>query len=333
MRFAGLAAVLLLTVPAAAWADWKHRPSGVSLPDEIGDMRRGAERDLSGGQKADVSVQYGNGDEPVTVYVYRASHPNPALWFERTRTAMLDNVGGFDTSKPPRAITIGGGAAPNGLRQEFPTFGKDWRSTSFALIQAGEWLIKVRVSSTTLDEAGVAARMDRLLAAIRFASPPPAPLPLAAPEACRAPAILAAKPKVDMATVTAASLIGVAAFADARGGGGGLSAKAGDWCRDDSDPALHKMTTVYRRLDGQGWTALLGDAGMSASALMLMPDPIGQASEFSGAGLYFTRNGPTEVIATYDGLPSVAEALGAITPVLRGERKSLASISVKGKSR
>lgn len=334
MRIAGLVAALLITVPTAASADWKHKASGVSLPDEIGDMRRGEERDLSNGQKLDVMVQYGGGNEPVTVYVYRASHPNPALWFERTRTAMLDNVGGFDTSKPPRPITVGGGAQPNGLRQEFPTFGKDWRATSFALVQSGEWLIKARVSSTTLEEAGVAARMDRLLAALTFAAAPSAPLPLVAPEACKTAATLDAKPKIDMSMVTAASLFGVVAYSDARGGGQGLSAKPAGWCRDDSDPALHKMTTVYRRLDGQGWTALLGDAGMSAATMTLSPaEAAGKPGEFAGAGLYFTRTGPTEVVATYDGLPSVIQALGAVAPVMRGVQKPLASISVKGKSR
>ena len=196
LRTAALAgAATLAAMPSAVLADWTLKQSGISLPDTIGDMRRGDERDLSNGERADVMIQYGGGNEPVTVYVYRASHPNPALWFERTRAVILDNVGGFDTSKPPRTITLGGGSTPNGLRDDVATFGKDWRATSFALIQAGEWLIKLRISSTTLEQAGVAEKMDRLLAALKFASPPPAPLPLATPQACKAPVTYTPSPR------------------------------------------------------------------------------------------------------------------------------------------
>ena len=124
------------------------------------------------------------------------------------------------------------------------------------------------------------------------------------------------------------------AYTDARGGKGGLSADTGAWCRDDGDPALHKMMTVYRRLDGQGWTALLGDAGMSASTLVLgSGSAADRASEFEGAGLYFTRTGPTQVVATYDGIPSVVQALGAVAPVLRGVAKPLATVGTKSQSR
>lgn len=115
----------------------------------------------------------------------------------------------------------------------------------------------------------------------------------------------------------AASVVGLAVLADARGGDAGLSGKPADWCRDDADPALASVASLYRRNDGAGWTALRGDAGLSVSAVKLSD---------GGAALYMTRVGPTQLIATFDGLPSVSEALNAAAPVMQGQAKPLARI-------
>lgn len=326
MKIVVLGTALAVLAPTMAWADWTHGPSGLSLPDAIGDMRHGQERDMSNGEKLDVSVQYGTDPEPVTLYVYRSSHPNPALWFERTRVAMIDNVGSLDDA-PPRAFALGG-PVPNGLRAEFAPTGKAWKATSVALVQSGEWLLKARVTSTTLDRAGVAARMDRLLAAIRFAKPVGKPLPLRAPAACAAPTTQSGTPRSDDKIRAAGTVMGVVAMADARGMESGLSGKPDDWCRDDpADPTMRKMASVYRRRDGSGWTALLGDAGISAAALDL--------SEMGtkGAALYFTRTGPTMLIQTYDAPPSLDQALVAVTPVLRGQAQPLVTIGTKAAER
>lgn len=56
---------------------WKHRQSGIALPDQAGELRRGARQDQRGG--LDTMVQYGTDAEPLTVYIYRAAYPNPAL--------------------------------------------------------------------------------------------------------------------------------------------------------------------------------------------------------------------------------------------------------------
>ena len=326
MKIGAIGLVLALIAPSAARADWTHAPSGISLPDTIGDMRHGAERDLSNGEKLDVSVQYGTDAEPVTLYLYRSSHPNPALWFDRTRTAMLDNVGTFDDA-PPRAFALGG-TAPNGLRAEFAPTGKAWKATSVALVQNGEWLLKARVTSATLERAGVAARMDRLLAAIRFAKPVAKALPLRAPAACASPSTPTGSPRTDDKIKAAGMVMGIVAMADARGIPGGLSEKPDDWCRDDpAEAAMRKMASVYRRRDGKGWTALLGDAGMSASALDLAD------TGTKGAALYFTRTGPTMLIQTFDAPPSLDQALVAVTPVLRGEAQPLASVGTKAAAR
>src|SRR5687767_7009028 len=85
-----------LAQPSAATSQaagaWLHQGSGITFPARIGDMQRGAQRDLSNGGEYDVILQYGSGTEPVTLYIYRSAYPNPALWYERTRRAMNANV-------------------------------------------------------------------------------------------------------------------------------------------------------------------------------------------------------------------------------------------------
>lgn len=221
MRIALAAAALAL--PAAAHADWSHKDSGVGLPDRVGTMQRSGERDISNGQKVDVYVQYGTDSEPVTLYVYRSSHPNPALWFDRTRAAMAGRLASVDPAKQPRAFTLGGSPTPNGLREEFALTDAPWTATAVALIQAGEWMVKLRVTSQTLDAAGVSAKMDTLLAALRFAKPVAQSLPLTAPAACAAPLSATGKADANDARVAAATVYGAVALVDARYGGTGLA--------------------------------------------------------------------------------------------------------------
>ena len=150
-------------------------------------MRVGEETEFGGAGRYDVVVQLGEATEPATLYVYRSAYPNPALWFDRVRTAMNRNVNAGGVQAEPRAITLGGAPAANGLREEFDLpAGGQWRATAVAIVQAGEWIVKARITSATLDRAGVGARMDaaarraalrrvRCPRRIRCACPRPAP--------------------------------------------------------------------------------------------------------------------------------------------------------------
>ena len=163
---------------------WHHRGSGITVPATIDGMRRGEQRDLSRGGEFDVTTQFGTSDEPVTVYIYRSAYPNVALWFERTRRAMNENLRSQEIDAAPRSFALAGGA-PNGLREEFelPAGGR-FRSTAVAMAQTGEWIVKVRITSRSLDRAAIAARMDALLAAMRLPDGRPEPHPLLLPPPC-----------------------------------------------------------------------------------------------------------------------------------------------------
>lgn len=323
-----LAALALAALPAApALADWTHPLSGVSIPDVVGDMRVGAERKvLEDG--TDTYVQYGTDTEPATIYVYRSSHPNPALWFERTRVAMVGNVGGFDQSVAPRPFTLGPGPTANGVRGQFALPGRPWKATAVAIAQHGEWIVKARATSQTLDPAGVSARLDALLGAVRFANTPKdAPLPLTSPGRCVAGADFKGKPKSGDKHRAMGSVLGLVAFADAHvvAGASGLAGKPTEWCRENVGE-MAKALSFYRRIDGTAWTALLGDAGMSASAYAFP-----ESGKPKGAALYLNRTGPALLVETFDALPDLQTGTAAALVTLAGRRRPIATIGVEAK--
>lgn len=327
--FAPLAAALLAAAaPASAEVlpgQWRHAPSGLSLPLEFGDMKLVREYGLSRGGNFDVAAQYGQAEDPVTIYVYRAAYPNAALWFERVRHAMKRSVGKTGGQVAPRGFTLGGAGAPNALREEVALDGGQWKSSSVAIAQLGEWLVKARVSSRTLDPAGVAARMDNLLAAIRFERPAPKPLPLAVPGPCGDVAQLRGRPlpRAAPGATGAAAAAGLAVVAAARGAAG-LAAEPSAWCRESSGISPDHAS-LYRDRAGTGWVALFGDSGMAVSAVA-----VGQVTGSPAmAAAYATNPTSTRVVALYDSVPAPEPAIAQALPVLAGQATGLAEIKVE----
>lgn len=320
-RTLAIAALLALAGPALAQEDWRHEASGITLPGTEGDLRRGEPRDLSNGGGFDVIVQYGTDEEPATLYIYRAAYPNPALWFERIRMAMNTNVGSGAAVVSPRPFTLGAGAVPNGLREEIELpAGGQYRSTAVALGQIGEWMVKVRVTSPSLDRAGVARRMDTLLGGLRLPAARAAPLPLRLPAPCEDSRTLGGRPITgDRDTILAGAMAtGLAEFAEARGFGG-LAGEPEAWCRDAGlFPA--NIGSAYRRRDGSVWVALVGDAGMAVSGRDLTP-----ASQ--GSAIFASTSRSTRVVQVYDALPGLDAAINAAAPVLMGRAPGLLEIT------
>ena len=303
------AALAALAPNPAAAQGWRHGPSGVgiaALPEGLS-LGRVNER-LDGG---DVYVQVGTDEEPVTIYVYRSAYPNVALWFERTRLAMNVNVGSGDRAAEPRSFTLGASPSPNGLREEIalPAGGR-FRSTAVAIAQYGEWIVKVRITSAGLDEAGVRARMDRLLAAIELPGSVPAPHPLRVPGLCAEDGNFTgqALSSSDLNAGTGAALR--LAAAEARGRGG-LAANPDGWCRARA-AMPSQLGTLYHRRDGSGWTALISDAGIGISAYRIeLPDA-------DGAATFAVNPGMTGLVQIFDRLPAPETALEAAVQVLIG---------------
>jgi hypothetical protein len=313
-------AALAMAVPGAALAEgWRHQPSGVGVPDlpagldagEVTDNRRDG---------SDVFVQFGRGNEPVTLYVYRSAFPNPALWFERTRLAMNAHVGADSERAAPRIFTLGGGAAPNGLREEIELApGGNFRSTAVAIAQYGEWIVKVRITSAGLDRAGIARKMDDLLAAIRLPTAVPAPLPLAVPTPCSDDNRMRGRRRAESAEGARLAAAALAVAHDQARGRSGLAADPSGWCRErTSFPTQYG--TIYRQRDGRAWAALIGDSGLAIAAYPVdVPDA-------DGAATFAATSSMTGLAQLYDHMPSPEAAIGAALPVLVGRAPAAARI-------
>jgi hypothetical protein len=328
-----LIAFAAMLAPVAASAEgWRHAQSRIEIASLPAGLHVGAVSD-GRGDGSDVIVQLGDvvarGDEEeaVTLYVYRSAFPNPALWFERTRLAMRVNVAAPVDHVAPRSFTLGGGAVPNGLREEIAIPpGNRFRSTAVAMAQHGEWMIKVRMTSTSLGRAAIAARMDGLLAAIRLPAGSPAPLPLIVPAACPDGNAMRGRQRRESREN---ALLGTAAIMrahdDARGRSG-LAAEPANWCRDTSRFPVEQVA-VYRRRDGKAWTALLGDAGLAISAY-LNEDP-----RLPGAMTYAANPSVTGLASVYDAMPGPSDAIEAALPYLVGRARSSVSIDANGNRR
>lgn len=319
--FAFALALLALAAPARAQDMWTHSGSGVSLPRIISEMRLRETRDLSRGGGFDVILQYGDSTTPVTVYVYRSAYPNAAMWFERTRLAMNSHVGSGERAADPRPFTLGGAAAPNGLREEISL---PSGATAVAIAHRGQWMVKLRMTSTSLDRAALAARMDQLISAFRFTGEATAPIPLAVPGMCDGNARMEGDRIRNVAgePLAAATVTGIIAYGEARGISG-LATEPQQWCRATIEALPAQFGSFYRRRDGNGWVALMGDSGMAIAALPI--EVPGRAR----AALYTSSPAATRVVAAYEGMPAPAEAIMAALPVLVGQASGIAEIGTE----
>lgn len=325
---------LFVSVLAPAFATetaWTHKVTKISIDRIAGDMRLHDERDLSGDKKLDIILQFGNdaAGEPATLYLYRSTFPNPALWFERTTAAMQINMGGLGNDWTPSLFTLGGAPTPNGMRMivSLPP-GARFKTTGVAMAQVGEWMMKFRVTSRSLDREGVSMRLDRLIAAVHFANPAPAPHPLAVPSACENDGFDGGQIITDRLQEEAvpAALEGVVIQAAARGQTG-LAAAPAEWCRAGSNlpPA---MVSVYRRRQAPAeWVMLFGDAGLSMVGHNLELTASTGSKGKAKAALYVNRLDATHVVALYDGLPYADGAASFGLPVLMGQTSGLVSVS------
>ncbi|HYD13871.1 MAG TPA: hypothetical protein VEC11_13565 [Allosphingosinicella sp.] len=318
-----VAAALAALAPNAAAAEgWRHRPSGVNVPDlpQGFSLGRATERHEGG----DVFVQFGTEQEPVTVYVYRSAWPNVALWFERTRLAMNVNVGSGEAAVEPRSFTLGASPAPNGLREEIalPAGGR-FRSTAVAMAQYGEWIVKVRITSANLDQAGVRAKMDRLLASIQLPGTVPAPHPMRVPGLCPDDGNFTGRALTSSDLNAGAGAALRLAAAEARGRGG-LAANPDGWCRARA-PMPSQLGTLYHRRDGRGWTALLSDAGIGIAAYPIdLPDA-------DGAATFAVNPGMTGLVQIFDHVPPPQSALEAGIQVLVGRAQPQSRLEANGR--
>lgn len=272
-------------------------------------------------------VDYAASDskESTTIYVFRAPYPDPGLWFERAVSTVARGVPlDIFEEGPTQPLTAFGATAPNGFQKIYSTEQPGpFKSTAITVARAGEWLVKMRVTSPTLDRAGLAKRIATFADAIRFPSGIAFTTPAALPQACPA-----ALPILSGAVMSAdpdgiALGVGAGLHVMARGRKS-FAENGGAWCRSDAVPA--DFGTLLRRTDDPGgWVMLLGDAGRSLTAL--------SAAELDLPGdrtaiLFAQSPAYTKGAGVFSDVPAPMLAITVAAPVLAGKSPGLFEVEV-----
>jgi hypothetical protein len=330
---AALAALTLTASPALAQRaleidtakGYSHPYSDFRMPGTLLGMPMTKLNDLSTNQ-TDVSAMYNDGGDMVSVYIYRLASGALPVWFDRAVWAIETRAEMF--GRPERlpgaaAFVPPGQQTASGLTATWKSTKAPYRSTGLALIQMGEWMVKIRYSSQRLDAPQMAARVREIVQGLGWPRNIPA-APAAyevAPCKTRLQLTGTAMPlKLDSSVYSAAAIAGAAEAEKPE-----LGAPAPKlWCRDQTELTAGG---VYRGdEEPDGYLIALSDAGRglrvqpSAALKMLNQGP--------GWSLQFVDLWRTIVYPSLDGMPSPEQAID-----LFNEEKPRAAFGTFGKDR
>ncbi len=287
----------LLEVPATA--SWKHAASGLILPPQLNGMTRTKISDLTDSE-LDVVISYEDSAAVTSVFVFRPAFGDAALWFDRKYTVVRSNPQwGITIDTTPEPVMIGSAATASGWQSVFPLTG-GFSSTGLAMIQTGEWLVGIRMTSRTLDAVALSDRMRGVVAAIPWPAATPAPaLSLIAPCPTSLKFKRARQLQPDMGQVLMASVLSISA--------GKKEGKPVSLCRDGAAKPLY---SIYRAPDQKNsYLVAFADAGRGAS--------VDQIPSLSGGRPVYMVNrldlGSTAVLSTFDRLPDPEQLLAGLT--------------------
>lgn len=283
-----IAPAILLCVPPALQAaepldvpageDWKHPHSGIVIPARLGGIARSSATAFAA-NFLDIGHQYdsADGDEALSVYVFRKTNGSVPVWFEQARWGIenRDIYGHPVLLSQPAAIVPPGGVEASALKAVYAA-GEDaqFRSTGIILAAYDQWYVKIRASSMTRTPEALSRWMDFSFAQLLI--PSTAQSPAVAPIAdCEAPLVFKKKAK-DAPKDGAANLLGgllgqiagqLAADDKSDGPAAEGSGNPVTWCRDS---VVGGNQTVYRANNATDrYLLAFGDNG---NAVVVEPD-------------------------------------------------------------
>lgn len=324
-------------------ASWSHDRSGLILPAEVAGFTRGDSKQYDeDGYNIGIAFRDPQSGTWADLFIYRAAPASVAVWGDRAAAGMFANpmLGDVDVNAVSitRFTPPGGAGDKSGLRIVTPAKG-ELASSGLALWLHDGWLVKLRMSSKTLDATTIEARMAQFIGAVTLpAATRPAPA-FAEIRDCAAPMKPGKKAKLVQLDMMGSLMIGglmgvmndkkIEQAADAQASG----TPDPVWCRDAGSQPQYG---IYRREDGgEGYLIALGDTGTSLSVASYDAGPLMKPSK----GFLVTQSdGVTEqVYPPFDKLPTPQQALGlpgnvgpVFTAGLLGENRGT-TIRVPGK--
>lgn len=159
----------------------KHDHSGLSLPPRLGSLPLVQASDLAQHQ-LDRSFHYQNGDvsEALSIYIFRNVAGGPAVWMDRAQ-AFVEARKDYVSPRLHRLtnFTPPGQGTASGLIVAYASGGQ-YRSTGVAILPFGDFYVKLRASSATLDAPQLEDRMVAVLKELKWPRKM-APAPVAQP--------------------------------------------------------------------------------------------------------------------------------------------------------
>lgn len=308
---------------------WRSAAGPILISRRIDGFVLSEERALAA-DGTDTILQFTNPSatgDAATVYVYRASQPNAALWFERALIALAQrpSMTGAATAGERFELATPGASASNALGQSFAVSFGDYRTTGLAIAQVGEWIIKIRISRPSADVGEMDALLRTFVGEIGYSGANAFEVhPLRLPADCGTMDVPDGAPVTANSDNRPAAVVeGLSVYANARGAGG-LAANPEQWC-EVRLPNLALLANLYRSDEGfdGGWIMLIGDAGWSIVSRRLT-NPV----ENARFALFGNRTSDTTLISLFDGPAELGAALGFAQPVLTGAAQGLARIEI-----
>ena len=282
-RAAALGLVLVAAAPLAAQdqpasrpaSTWSHDRSGLTVPATLAGFTRGESKQFDeDGYNVSVKFQDDASRSWATLFIYRASPASVPMWGDRAAAALLRS--GAQIVIDPAAVTrssftpSGGAGEMSGMKLvALATGGAS--STGLAIYLHDDWLVKLRMSSETLDPAALEARLGAFLEALALPAARRAAPPFAAIADCAAPAKPGKKAKLVqldmMGSILLGGILGSAhderlekQKAAAEKGAPVGAASESPWCRD---AASQPEYGVYRAGSNEEYLVAFGDSGTS----------------------------------------------------------------------
>ena len=252
------------TIEIAADKDWQHQWTPMTFPARIDKFER---EFIAAYEERETNISARYFDERsqtiLSLYIYRPGNPSTAIWFDRALMAVGagGTLGTVETEDEKIARFVpSGGTVASGLSAVLAASGGRYRSTGVALYRAGEWLVKVRITSAEQSVTQLSATLRKVLGdlpalegvdtgAAQFVTP------------CDTPLVFGDSEPVPPTTGLAMSMVlmsdVVAALTEVKGEG----PSPDSYCREGDRNIQYN---VYRPVgDNDRYSLVLGDSGAS----------------------------------------------------------------------
>jgi hypothetical protein len=320
-----------VTLPQAG-ISFPSRPAGVSITKVL--------EFSAPGEGIDAAVQYRSADGAIiaTGYLFYPGLPHSGLAALATDNALRSNSPSPITGGEARIVDAAGvpGAA---IRMDYGNY-RGGNASTAAFLKAGRWLVKLRVSGPEARKADVEAVTTALLNGVRIGNShkvyPAAPVtvaPCAAGAGQASARMLPDPPASDMTGIAMlGSMDGAGVEAKKKNGAGTTimpSRVPGSFCRSGlltvgnaQIAVLRSAASAPEAIDGRTrMLVLLSDAGGTLELV-----ETAQAKRFL---LLHHQVGGTDILSSWDGVPSDAQVQGFLTGSDEAATRTRASIRLR----